>query len=255
MSGAISLAGLSALRAGAGLVTLAVPDRCLETVAAFNPCSMTVPLPDDELGRASYAALETIRSWYRRATCLAIGPGLGRSHDLQRLVEQIVMDAPCPVVIDADALNNLAEGRQWPFRGAGPRVLTPHPGEWSRLCGCPSSNQAAQRSMAIQLAGEYDLTIVLKGHESLISDGKTIVLNRTGTPAMATGGSGDVLTGVIAALICQGLSPRDAAHLGTHVHGLAGRLAEVSIKSHVVLPTELIGFLPVAFASLGDASL
>ena len=249
MSGAISLAGLSALRTGAGLVTLAVPDRCLETVATFTPCSMTVPLPDDALGRVSWAALDIIQSWYQRASCIAIGPGLGRSDDLQKIVQEIVRSAPCPVVIDADALNNLADCRAlaisllWAAcaHSASRRMDAALRCSRRTILTCSDHGQSKSPSTA-------NLTIVLKGHESLVTDGKSMVLNQTGTPAMATAGSGDVLTGIITALICQGLATRDAAHLGVHVHGLAGQLAVESTKCHVVLATELVGYLPAAFA-------
>ncbi len=246
MAGAISLSGLAALRAGAGLVTLAVPDRCLETVAAFNPCAMTIPLPDSNIGVLSSAALPIIESWYDRATCIAIGPGLGRSPELSRLVCEIYFQAPCPVVIDADGLNNLAERGHWRQPCRGLRILTPHPGEWSRLCGCPANDKQEQRRKAIGAAKELGVIIVLKGQHSLITDGLSLVLNATGTPAMATAGSGDVLTGVIAAMVCQGLTPREAAHLGVYLHGLSGQMAQRAQRSHVVIATELVEHLSQA---------
>lgn len=243
MSGAISLSGLAALHSGAGLVTLAVPDRCLETVAGFNPCAMTIPLPDGDDGKLAKDALALIEGWYERATCIALGPGLGVSPALQYLVQQIFVEAPCPTLIDADGLNNLAENKSWQRGHRGPRILTPHPGEWARLCGCGASDLAGQRMAAVSAASEFDLIIALKGHNTLVTDGKSLVLNTTGTPAMATAGSGDVLTGVIAAMICQGLSPRDAVHFAVHMHGLAGETAQRQLRSRVVIATELIARL------------
>lgn len=243
MSGAIAMAGLAAIRSGAGLTTLAVPDRCLETVAQFSPCAMAVPLPDDAHGRIALAAMDVLESWLIKATCIAIGPGLGRSRDLQSLICKILRHATCPVVLDADGLNNLAESGWWPRKFTCPLVLTPHPGEWFRLSGINADQSAAQCQSVVETAKRLGITIVLKGHQTLITDGETAVINTTGTPAMAVGGSGDVLTGVISALICQGLKPRDAAHLGTHVHGAAGQAAQEKSGSHVVLPTELIEFL------------
>ncbi len=250
MSGAIALAGLAAARTGAGLVRLAIPDRCLETVAAFSPCTMTIPLNDDPQGRLAAAAIEELIPFVRQATCVAIGPGLNQSADLRSLVLKIIREVRCPLVVDADGLNNLASSPTWPQKAGGPLILTPHPGEWSRQVGVAAGDRQGQCQSAIDFAKRFGAVVVLKGHRTLVTDGQTAVLNSTGTPAMATGGSGDVLTGIITALVCQGLSPRDAAHLGIHVHGLAAQLAEQAHQSHVVLPTELIDALPRAFAQL-----
>lgn len=250
MSGAVAMAGLSAIRGGAGLVRLAVPDRCLETVAGFSPCAMTIPIPDDDDGRMGLAGLNILEPYLASATCIAVGPGLGQSRELQALVRKIVCLAKCPLLIDADGLNNLAVSPGWHARIQAPLVITPHPGEWSRLSGVPANDRLAQCRAAVKFAQQHPYaTVVLKGHRTLITDGSTAVWNTTGTPAMATGGSGDVLTGLITSLICQGMSPRDAAHLGVHVHGLAAEIAAEHLRAHVVLPTELIEHLPRAFAT------
>jgi ADP-dependent NAD(P)H-hydrate dehydratase len=248
MSGAIAMAGLAAIRAGAGLVRLAVPDRCLETVASFSPCAMTIPLADNDSGQVGLHAWHSLEPRLASATCVAVGPGLGQSRDLRALVCQFVEHASSPLVIDADGLNNLAGTPNWTTKVRAPLIITPHPGEWSRLCGVPAGDRPAQVEAAIHFARSFNLVVVLKGYRTLVTDGKTAVLNTTGTPAMATGGSGDVLTGLITALVCQGLAPRDAAHLGVYAHGLAAQLAEQRLSSHVVLPTELIDFLPAALA-------
>ena len=133
MSGAIALAGMAAARSGAGLVRLAVPDRCLETVAAFSPWLMTIPLPDDSRGRLALAALDELEPLIDGATCVALGPGLGQSSALRSLARGILRRARVPMVIDADGLNNLPGRLAWWRRIAAPRVITPHPGEWSRL--------------------------------------------------------------------------------------------------------------------------
>jgi NAD(P)H-hydrate epimerase len=250
MSGAIAMAGLSALRTGAGWVSLAVPDRCLETVAATSPCLMTIPLADDPQGRISVNAIEQLEPWFAKATCIAIGPGMGRSRELQLLVGKLLRRSACPLVIDADGLNNLAESGSWPVRTKQPVVLTPHPGEWSRLSGFAAANRDAQCRSAIDTANKFDaVTIVLKGYRTLVTDGRSAVLNATGTPAMSVAGSGDVLTGIITGLICQGLAPRDAAQLAVHVHGQAGEAAQDANGTHVVLPTELIEFVGRALVS------
>lgn len=253
MSGAIAMSGMAASRSGAGLVRLAVPDVCVETVAAFSPCMMIVPIvrqdADGRICGFSSQLLDQVKS----SDCIAIGPGLGRSKLLDQFVPDLLGVLRCEsrpkgVVIDADALNALANTTNWSELIDSRVVLTPHPGEWARLSGIAANDPDGQAAMAVQFAAKSGATVVLKGHSTLVTDGVNSVRNQTGTPAMATGGSGDVLTGVIAALICQGLTPFQAAHLGVHVHGLAGQLAEESLHSHVVLPTELIQFLVPAFA-------
>ena len=249
MSGAIAMSGLAALRAGAGWVSLAVPDRCLETVATVSPCLMTIPLAEDSQGRIALRALEQLEGWFAKATCIAIGPGMGRSRELQLLLSKLLRRASCPLVIDADGLNNLAEcslaeSAVWSLGTEQPVVLTPHPGEWSRWSGVDPSDRNAQCRSAIDTASRLKrLTIVLKGQYTLITDGRSAVLNSTGTPAMSVAGSGDVLTGIIAGLICQGLAPRDAAQLAVYVHGQAAEAAQRAQRTHVVLPTELIQFV------------
>jgi ADP-dependent NAD(P)H-hydrate dehydratase len=247
MSGAVALAGLACLRTGAGLVSLLTAESCAATVAGFSPCMMVLPAKEDSDGRLSLSAFETIESMLPRVRCLAIGPGLGQSRDLQQLVLRLLRHRQCPIVIDADGLNNLAQSGGWPLRAGRGIVLTPHPGEWARLLGRSVEHREQQCHSAMEMAAQCELTIVLKGHRTLITDGHTEVRNASGTPAMATGGSGDVLTGVITGLICQGLNPRDAAHLGVYVHGLAGELAQAALGSHVVLPTDLIAQLGRAF--------
>ncbi len=233
MAGSISLTARAALQTGAGLVTQAVPDRIVDTVAVLNPCAMTLPLAEDKDGRLVDAAYWQLAERFGRATAIAFGPGLGRTRPLQLLTRQIVEDAPLPMVVDADGLNNLVDSGSWPKTTAGPRVITPHPGEWARICKIPASDTDAQQQAAIEFAFDYKLVVVLKGQHTLVTDGVTVYRNDTGTPAMATGGSGDVLTGIITALICQGLSPRDAAHLGVHAHGAAGQRAQAALGQRV----------------------
>lgn len=253
MAGSISLTASAALHTGAGLVTQAIPDRILETVALFNPAAMCIPLDEDGDGRITASAFRQISQRFERTTCIACGPGLGRTHSLQSFVCQLVAEAPVPCVIDADALNNLADSGGWPSACRGPRILTPHPGEWSRLCGIGAGELDAQRHAAIRFAQEHGAVVVLKGNSTLVTDGRSAYLNETGTPAMATGGSGDVLTGVITALVCQGLEPMAAAQLGTWAHGRAGELAEKDLRSHVVLPNQLVHYLAEALAASGNA--
>ncbi len=250
MSGAIGLAGMAALRSGAGLVTLGVPDTCLDLVAHYEPSYMTVPLPSDSAGRLSSAAKEQVDELASQMTCLACGPGLGRSPQLADLVSWMYEFMPQPLVLDADALFVLAERLDQLAEPQGPRILTPHPGEFRRFVADAQLPRAGYEQMAIQLASARRLVIVLKGHRTLITNGHESAHNRTGNPGMATGGSGDVLTGIITALVCQGLAPLQAAQLGAHVHGMAGDLAAEELGQTSLIASDLIRFLPAAFVTL-----
>jgi len=251
MSGAISLSGMSALRSGAGLVRLAVPRDCQSTVSAFEPSYMTLGLTCDAAGRIALADRDELKSQVESASALACGPGLGRSADLNELVAWLYAEVSTPIVFDADALNALAEQPELLKSPGGPRVLTPHPGEFSRLTGVKyDDDPQARRKNCFEFARSIGATIVLKGHQTCISDGRQIAVNSTGNPGMATGGTGDVLTGVITALLCQGLDPFDAAHLGVHVHGLAGDYAAEELGQVSLIASDLVRHLPAAFKSL-----
>jgi ADP-dependent NAD(P)H-hydrate dehydratase len=253
MSGAIALAGLAAVRSGAGLVRLATPDICLDAVAAQFPAYMTFALPSDRQGRISRRAWDGLHRAIQQATVSAIGPGLGRSLGLDWLVDRLYRDVTAPMVVDADALNALAERRSPLSQHAGPRVLTPHPGEFRRLVPGASDDRAEQESQAIELARSAGVVLVLKGHHSLVTDGKMSCHNTTGNPGMATGGSGDVLTGVITALLGQGLSPLDAARLGVHIHGAAGDLAAQVYGEVSLTPLDIVESLSMAIQNASPA--
>jgi ADP-dependent NAD(P)H-hydrate dehydratase len=251
MAGAAAMAGMAALRGGAGLVRLAVPECCLATVAGFEPSCMTVPLPCDRNGRIALAAWKIVRDETARATVVACGPGLGRSLGLDVLVARLYAQSPKPMVVDADGLNALSARRDVLGAPGGPRILTPHPGEFARLLGggsVPHKERQKTNMEAVALAARYKAVVVLKGHRTLVTDGATRWINTTGNPGMATGGSGDVLTGLITALACQGLSPWDAARLGVYLHGLAGDLAAAELGQESLAAGDLIRFLPHAFA-------
>jgi len=249
MTGAVALAGMAALRGGAGLVRLAVADRCLETVAAYEPSYMTAALPCDVEGRISAAAHTRIVELAHAASVVAIGPGMGRSPDLDRLVPQLYQEIALPVVCDADALNALATQRDLLATHAGPRVLTPHPDEFARLVGqnYPNEERAAA---ALELAARCHVVVVLKGHRTFVTDGRRHWHNSTGNPGMATGGSGDSLTGLITALACQHLEPYDAARLGVYLHGLAGDLAAKELGEASLIASDIVRFLPAAMKAI-----
>jgi ADP-dependent NAD(P)H-hydrate dehydratase len=252
MSGAIALAGMAALRGGAGLVTLAVPETCLDVVAGHEPSYMTIPLACDAEGRLTSAAAKKVDDSAAKATAVAIGPGLGQSPALVELVTGWYTSLAVPVVMDADALNALAQRRDVLSRPGGPRILTPHPGEFARLVDQRLSSREAQESLAHRYAMDWRAVIVLKGHHTLVTDGQKFAHNPTGNPGMATGGCGDVLTGVITALLCQGLSPFEAARLGAYIHGVSGDLAAAELGQVSMIASDLIRFLPAAFLSQGN---
>lgn len=250
MAGAAALAGMAALRSGAGLVRVAVPDVCQDLVAGFEPSYMTAGLESDAAGRIAAPAREAVAGLAEAAAVVALGPGLGRSDQLDALVAWLYANLDRPLVIDADALNALAALPGLPPSPPAPRVLTPHPGEFARLSGGKKVRPEDRGRAAMQYAAAHGVVLVLKGRGTCVTDGRRLRVNATGNPGMATGGAGDVLTGVIAGLACQGLSTYDAASLGTHVHGLAGDLAAAELGQAPLIASDLVRFLPQAFRKL-----
>jgi ADP-dependent NAD(P)H-hydrate dehydratase / NAD(P)H-hydrate epimerase len=250
-AGAAAMAGFSALRAGAGLSTVATPKSVLATVAGFHPELMTEPLAETTQGTISLRAVGLGLNALLEHKTLAIGPGISRNSETAEFVRTIVTRGDKSLVIDADGLNAF-EGAADTLHGRGRTVvITPHPGEMARLTGMSIPQiQANRLEIARNFAGKHDLIVVLKGHRTLIAapDG-SVWVNPTGNPGMATGGTGDVLTGIIAGLIAQ--HPRNALHataLAVYLHGLAGDLASATIGENSMVATDLVRFLPQAFA-------
>lgn len=247
MAGAIGLAGMAALRTGAGLVRLAVPRGIVATVASYEPAYMTLPLPEDDAGRLDASALAPLLEAMKSATAVALGPGLSRSDAVGEIVLRLFADTAQPAVFDADAINALAEHRDELGAHAGPRILTPHPGEFERLAGgAKFADRTTMCGAATKLAADTRMIVVLKGHGTFVTDGVRGYTNPTGNPGMATGGTGDVLTGVITALLCQELAPWDAACLGVYVHGLAGDVAAAELGMPSLIASDLVRYLPQA---------
>jgi NAD(P)H-hydrate epimerase len=252
MSGAAVLCGRAALRAGAGLVQVACPAAVQPEVAAGHPCYTTFGIRQHADGTFSEGAAADVVELARAANVLAIGPGLGRSDDVRALVRDVLRELPrTRTVVDADGLNALApftdEFRNRPV----PLVLTPHPGEFARLAGAFDPELPADREeRAVEFAGRFGVVLLLKGMNSLVTDGRRVYRNSTGNPGMATGGSGDVLTGVIAALLGQHLAPFDAAVLGAWAHGRAGDLAAGVLGQTGLTAADLPENLPAAFREL-----
>jgi NAD(P)H-hydrate epimerase len=242
MAGAIGLSGMAALRAGAGLVKIVVPEKIQSTVASYSCCYMTVGL-SEECGRNANGFDDRLREELAWANVLVFGPGMGRGAAVRDLVSAIYCDAVQAMVVDADALNALAESSFDLSNHAGPRILTPHPGEFQRLIKSTSSNRNELERSACRLAEQAHVVFLLKGHRTLVTDGTQSFHNTTGNPGMASGGTGDVLSGMIGALLGQGLSPLDAARLGAHWHGLAGDHAAESVGQHSLIATDIINAL------------
>lgn len=254
MAGSISLSGMAALRSGAGLVTIATP-RCVQaTVAGFAPAYMTLGLADDDNMLAA-PAIGPLMEVADQADVVAIGPGLGRSPAVSEIVQQLYARVRAPMVVDADGLNAIAQNQESLTAPGGPRILTPHPGEYARLMGDRVSDRPSTRSKAALNLATRDASkqtvVVLKGAGTVVATRKQYAVNSTGNPGMATGGTGDVLTGVIAALLAQGNDPWNAARLGVHLHGLAGDLAADKLGQVSLIASDLIDYLPQAFGKLG----
>jgi hydroxyethylthiazole kinase-like uncharacterized protein yjeF len=258
-TGAAAMAGMAALRTGAGLSTVATPKSALATVAGFHPEVMTEPLDETETGSISTRALASGRmdELIKGKTVLAVGPGISRDPETSEFVRSLVAKCKTPFVLDADGLNAF-EGRASELNGKGRSlVITPHPGEMARLAG--STVAAVQRdriNVARTFAREHELIVVLKGHRTLIAqpDG-TVWVNTTGNPGMATGGTGDILTGMVAGLIAQ--NPEhivEAVIAAVHLHGLAGDVACESMGEHSLVATDLVKALPEAFRRVRESA-
>ncbi|MBX3444092.1 MAG: NAD(P)H-hydrate dehydratase [Planctomyces sp.] len=248
MSGAAVLSGLGALRGGAGLVELAVPEGILPIVAAAEPCWLTTPLPEDDEGRLAAAAGDALARRWEAASAVACGPGWGVTEATRGLARRLVESCPLPLVVDADGLNALVgQGDAWK-RAPAPRIITPHPGEFARLCGIAVADvQADRAALAQRFAGEQGIVVVLKGHGTVVTDGESLWINPTGNPGMSTGGTGDVLTGLTAALLAQRMSPLDAAKLAVYLQGLAGDLAADELSQPGLIASDLPRFLGAAW--------
>ncbi len=254
LTGAGCMAALAAQRGGAGLVTLAVP-ASLNAVAEIKLTSaMSMPLPEPGAPLLGDRAVDEVLSAAERFDVVAVGPGIGRTAPAFEAARRLVAELPCPVVADADALNALAGATGRLAQAPALRVLTPHPGEMARLLGCSTADvQQDRRGAAVGFARRHGVLLALKGAGTVVSDGQRVYVNSTGNPGMATGGTGDVLTGLAAALLCQGLAPFEALELAVFVHGLAGDLASRSRGELSMTAEDLLEEVPSAFQLLRRA--
>jgi hydroxyethylthiazole kinase-like uncharacterized protein yjeF len=252
-TGAATLTSLGALRAGAGLVTLGIPKSLNPILEEKLTEAMTVPLPDTGDGTLSLKAERDILRLMEGKTALALGPGLSTHPETTDLVRRIVSGCPLPIVIDADGLNALSEDLS-PLRSCGDKaILTPHPGEMARLGGLKNVEVQRDRvGTASRFSEKHGCTLVLKGARTLIAQPKgEIYVNPTGNPALSSGGSGDVLTGLIGGFLARGWPMAKAAMTAVYVHGLAAELLAETMGQAGVLAGELLDVIPPLMASLG----
>jgi ADP-dependent NAD(P)H-hydrate dehydratase len=268
MAGAAALSALAALRSGAGLVELHVPESVLGIAASFSPCVMTRGHASASDGTFAASAVQSLLDRSSSADVLACGPGLGRTAATVELVRQLWVACPKPAVFDADGLWALAQLERTTLAApAGPRLLTPHGGELMRffpesqlsgsgalLKGRLRPARSELEDAAVILAKSARAVVVLKGPQSLVTDGTHRWHNASGNPGMATAGSGDVLTGVVAALCGSGLCLPDAARLGVWVHGHAGDVAASRLSQTSLIATDLVNHLPDGFRMLEQAA-
>lgn len=239
-TGAAYLAAMGALRSGAGLVFLGVPESiyAIEAVKLNEP--VVFPLPEED-GKLSGQALTEISRRLPQMDAVLIGCGLGQSAGTFAVVKAVLETASCPVVVDADGINLLSGHRDILRRRQHATILTPHDGEFARMGGPVGKDRMES---AAQLATDWNSFVLLKGHETCITDGQVGYINSTGNPGMAVGGSGDVLAGIITALLGQGIAPLEAAACGAWLHGAAGDLCAKELGQYGMLPTDMLLRLP-----------
>lgn len=239
-TGAAYLAAMGALRSGAGLVFLGVPESIYEIEAVKLNEPVVFPLPDEN-GMLSAQAVPKILERLPQMDAVLIGPGLGQSSGTYAVVKAVLEHAACPVVLDADGINVLAGHRDIVRGRQFPTILTPHDGEFLRLGGVIGEDRM---DSAAKLAADLNGILLLKGHETCITDGQTSYRNRTGNPGMAVGGSGDMLAGMIVSLLGQGIAPLEAAACSAWLHGAAGDVCAAQLGQYGMLPTDMLNALP-----------
>lgn len=239
-TGAAALACRGALRTGAGLVFLGVPESiyAIEAVKLDEP--VVFPLPDAD-GKLSTVSVPLILKQLENMDAVLIGSGLGRSEGTLDVLRTVLENFPGPVVVDADGINLLSQHKDLLRGRTGTTILTPHDGEFTRFGGVITEDRAAS---AARIAEEFGCIVLLKGHRTVITDGKVCYRNNTGNPGMAVGGSGDVLAGMITSLLGQGLQPLEAAACGAWLHGAAGDLCAQELGQYGMLPSDMVEALP-----------
>ncbi|MBD3246915.1 MAG: NAD(P)H-hydrate dehydratase [Candidatus Omnitrophica bacterium] len=248
MTGAVCLCARAALRAGAGMVQAGVPAAVHSIIEQKLTEEMSVPLPDEGKGYLKSSSLKEVSAYLSRANVLALGCGASRIPAVQSALRTVIRQSTLPLVIDADGLNAIASRMDVLSRRKSREiVLTPHFGEFSRLTGTGTAEiKKRRKSLAKEFALKYNLTLVLKGHKTIVTDGKRLFENATGNPGMATAGVGDVLTGILAGILAQGVDLFQSACTAVYLHGLAGDYAAKEKTEQAVIASDLIDFLPSA---------
>ena len=242
LTGAAMLAARAALRTGAGLVHLGVPEKIYPIVAARAGSEIVFPIPCDEAGRLCLASFDEIDRRLVGMDAVLYGPGLGRSQELTALTLKLLQTCRAPLVLDADGINAVAGHIDVLRESACPVILTPHDGEFMRLGGDPKAKDRVCEAMRV--AARTKSVLLLKGYRTIITDGLNVYRNTTGNPGMATGGSGDVLAGVIVSFLAQHVMPLEAAAAGAWLHGSAGDLCAGRLGEYGLLPEDMIEALP-----------
>lgn len=255
MSGACYLASMAALKSGAGLVTVGVPKSLALPLSRKMAEAMMKALPETEEGSLSREAIKPIQNFLKTQDVLAAGPGLSQNPETQVVIRKTILNCKKPMVLDADGLNAF-KGKANLLRNLRTcAILTPHPGEFIRLFGGPAPKSEPERKKrALEIAKKFKVILVLKGHHTVVASPKgEIYVNPTGNPGMATGGTGDVLTGVIAGLLGQKIDPFKAACFGVYLHGLAGDFAAKEKGEISLVAGDLLNCLPEAFQKITAA--
>ena len=250
LTGAARLAAKAALRTGSGLVYLGVPEKIYPIIAAGAGSEIVFPLPCDEAGRLCMAALPAITARLPEMDAVLLGPGLGRSEELTRLVQAVLSVCRAPLVLDADGINAVAAHIDVLRGCACPVVLTPHDGEFLRLGGDPRAADRTQEAM--RLADRTHAVLLLKGSRTVITDGFSVYVNHTGNPGLAAGGSGDVLAGMLVSLLGQHIMPLEAAATAAWLHGSAADLAAQELGEYGMVPEDLLLCIPRLLPAGGD---
>jgi ADP-dependent NAD(P)H-hydrate dehydratase / NAD(P)H-hydrate epimerase len=248
MTGAAYLSSEAAIISGAGLVTLAIPKSLNPIMQRKLIEVMTLPLPETKDRSLALAGYDKIHDFTKKADCVLIGPGLSRNSRTQKLIRSLIKNIRLPMVIDADALNAMS-GHLNILHFNRQTVITPHPGEMARLINKKTPSVIKdKKNVAKKFSSEYNVTTVLKGFKTVVaSPGNTFYINNTGNPGMASAGCGDVLSGIIAALLASGMDAFKVARLGVYVHGLAGDIAAKETGEISLRARDLLKFLPEAF--------
>ena len=239
-TGAAALAAMGALRTGAGLVYLGVPESIYDIEAVKLTEPVIIPLSDDK-GTYSPEAIDQILGLMKGKDAVLVAPGIGQTEGAYTVVKAVLQNFSGPVVLDADGINVMAAHKDILRERTAPTILTPHDGEFIRFGGVLSDDRIES---ALGLALDLGVVVLLKGHRTVITDGRKSYVNTTGNPGMATGGSGDVLAGVITSLLGQGVAPLEAAACGSWLHGAAGDICARDIGQYGMLPTDMVNVLP-----------